>query len=81
MKVRHPSMFYAVGLLAFGACVHEAAATTQVVSFNRLTESATVAPALQSGDALVLDTLVTQETGSSAAVDHIYIGVGVQPAG
>jgi PEP-CTERM motif len=64
MKVRHPSMFYAVGLLAFGASVHEAAATTQVVSFNRLIESATVAPALQSGDALVLDTLVTQETGA-----------------
>ena len=64
MKVRHPSMFYAVGLLAFGACVPEATATTQVVSFNRLTESATVGPALQGGDALVLDTLVSQETGS-----------------
>jgi hypothetical protein len=64
MKACHPLMLYGVGLVAFGACVHDAAATTQVVSFNRLTESATVAPALQGGDALVLDTLVSQETGS-----------------
>jgi len=64
MKPRHLSMVSAAGLLAFSAFVLDAAATTQVVSFNRLTESATVAPALHSGDGLVLDTLVTQETGS-----------------
>lgn len=64
MKLRHPSTFYAASLLVLGTYVHDAGATTQVVSFNRLTESATVAPALQGGDGLVLDTLVTQETGS-----------------
>lgn len=32
MKACHPLMLYAVGLVAFGACVHDAAATTQVVS-------------------------------------------------
>jgi hypothetical protein len=64
MKPHHPSKLCAISLLAFGALVQEAAATTQVVAFDRLTEAATVAPALQIGDALVLDTLVSQETGS-----------------
>ncbi|MEO8040025.1 MAG: PEPxxWA-CTERM sorting domain-containing protein [Betaproteobacteria bacterium] len=50
-------------LFATFAVAQVAQATTYPVTFNYLTESATVASPLTGGDTLFLDTLVTTETG------------------
>lgn len=74
MNVKSLSILGAAGLITFGAFVHNAAATTQVVTFDRLTESAVVGPVLGAGDTLFLNTLVTQEVG--ALTQSITFSVG-----
>lgn len=62
MKLAAVRLAAAVGLAA--ACAAPALAETQLVSFDRLVASATVAPPLGAGDTLFVDTIVTQETGA-----------------
>ena len=67
----------ALGLIAFGALIHNANATTQVVTFNLLNASTTLGTPFSAGDTLLVNTLVTTETGALSQSVTFTVGAGV----
>lgn len=66
--------------LALGALAPGAGATTLPVTFNYLTESATIKTPFAAGDTLLLDTLVTSETGPLTQIVTFSVGASVASA-
>ncbi|CAN5774797.1 hypothetical protein BH11PSE8_BH11PSE8_28920 [soil metagenome] len=66
--------------LALGALAPVAGAMTLPVTFNYLTESATIKTPFLAGDTLLLDTLVTSETGALAQSITFSVGANVASA-
>jgi hypothetical protein len=66
-----------VALLVGAALANNAYAVTQVVAFNVLNASATLPTPLLSGDNLVLNTLVTTQTGALLQTINFTVGAGV----
>jgi len=66
-----------VALLVGAALANNAHAVTQVVAFNVLNATATLPTPLLSGDNLVLNTLVTTQTGALLQTINFTVGAGV----
>ena len=66
-----------IALLVGAALANDAQAVTQAVAFNVLNASATLPSPLLSGDNLVLNTLVTTQTGALLQTINFTVGAGV----
>jgi hypothetical protein len=71
------SRFAPLALLLCAAALQQAHAVTQAVSFNVLNATATLPTPLLAGDNLVLDTLVTTQTGALLQTINFTVGAGV----
>ena len=70
-----------LGLAFTAACFSPAQAATQTVQFNVLNASATLPTPFLSGDVLLLDTLVTGQTGALLQTVTFTLGAGVGALG
>lgn len=73
--------FACLAVVAAAAHAPQALAATQVVQFNVLNASATLATPFLSGDVLLLDTLVTGQTGALLQTITFTLGAGVGALG
>lgn len=77
MKTSRLLQLAAVAALAGAVSLPAAQAATQSVLFDHLTASSTVATPLAGGDNLLVDALVTSETGALNQVVNFTLGAGV----
>ena len=73
--------FAPLALLMGAVFAPQAQAVTQVVQFNVLNASATLATPFLAGDVLQLDTLVTSQTGALLQTINFTVGAGVANLG
>lgn len=80
MRTRRSTWVSVAAWLAWGALAPAAVATTLPVTFDYLNESATIKTPFAGGDTLLLDTLVTSETGALTQLVTFSVGANVVSA-
>jgi PEP-CTERM motif len=81
MSLSAPTRLVSLALVASAVCVLPAQAATQAVQFNVLNASATLPTPFLGGDSLLLDTLVTGQTGALLQSITFTLGAGVSNLG